>query len=144
MDIEEFLKTGTIHYLRLGLGLEELLVHYPDVEILDGIDENVQMATCFGIEITLLNHCIYGIVISIPKFEALGLQLTLSNNQKIQTHIPMETLVSIFERLGISWYFSSELTLVKQIAMKTVGGVELIFDFSDGSSRLCKIGAWQR
>ena len=95
-------------------------------------------------EFTLQNDIVIGMVISVSVFEPIIVEKRGTNCMQVEVKTTLDELCNMLGVLNISWKCLPRWTFNHQLALETEGEVDFLFDFSDGRSRLSKIGCWQR
>ena len=138
----DFLKNGILNGIRVGDSQKQLISYLGRPNKIYSLDENITYLYSYDeFEITLFKNTVALINIFLHE------ELNLFNNSKdgvktIRNNDPMHKVISALNDIEIKWEFNKELCFTKQIGIKTIGGVNLIFDFEENIFGLIgKIGA---
>lgn len=129
LNIIDFLKTGSIETLRLGVSIDEFYERKLDSSLI--YDNNNSLLFYVGIiEIIFYKGLLTNITISRDAINSCCINI---NEERIFFNRKMSIirLTRLLNKACIGWEFSKEYTFDKSIAIATEGDVYILLDFEN-------------
>lgn len=130
MDLFEFITTGNLNGLQLGMTKEEVLAEFPDMGFIDmGHDSEISNSEFY--EAYFRDGCLWGLqvdMISPYRFYAEEID---GGDFPLTKRTSLERFIKFLTRNKIEWEIDQRYSFSDQLAVKTAAGTNALFGYEE-------------